>query len=129
MDYLETQIRSNDLSPVFLGYSKDTGRIARHFFHRYRLISHVFCKRIPFGKRFSPIIKFHIYCLTHDELLLSALENFADTAKNQDVTLYLIPSTKDAFAFLSRYRERLESRFVIAQTETIQTLMEIPSLQ
>ena len=130
MDYLESQIRSSDLSPVFLGYSADTNRIARQFFHRYRLISHVFCKRVSFWKRFSPILNFHtIDRFTRDELLLTALENFADTVKNRDATLYLIPSTKDAAAFLSSYRERLETRFVIAQTDSIRAMMEIPPLQ
>ena len=61
--------------------------------------------------------------------LLTALENFADTVKNRDATLYLIPSTKDAAAFLSSYRERLETRFVIAQTDSIRAMMEIPPLQ
>lgn len=130
MDYLETQIRSSDLSPVFLGYSADVNRIARQFFHRYRLISHVFCKRIFFWKRFSPIMEFHtLNQFTHDELLLTALENFADTVKNRDATLYLIPSTKDAVTFLSSYRERLETRFVIAKSEAIRAMMEIPPLQ
>ena len=127
---LESQLRSNDLAPIFLGYSAYTSRIARQLFHRYHLISHVFCERVSFFQRCSPIMKFHrISGFTHDELLLTALEDFADAVRNQDVVLYLINGTKTAAEWIARHRERLETRFVVANSDTIRNLHEIPSLR
>ena len=120
MDFLSNNIRSGDLAPVLLGYSATADKIAHRLFHRYRLISHVFCERMPFRKRFSLSMKFHIiHGFSYDELLLSALEDFADTVRNTDVILCLIPATERAASLVDRHRERLESRYVIASPDAI----------
>ena len=129
LDFLANDVLSGELSPVFLGYSANAGNSARRLFRRYRLISHVFCERVPFLRRFSLIMKFHIVSgFSRDELALIALENFADANRTSEAILYLIPATKAARDLIARHRERLETRFVIASQSDIRKLYEIPPI-
>lgn len=129
MDFLANDVLSGELSPILLGYSAIAGNLSRRLFHRHRLISHVFCERISFLRRLSLTMKFHFVCsFSHDELLLTALEDFADANRASEVILYLIPTTTATSAFVARHRERLETRFVIASADDIRRLCEIPPL-
>ncbi len=124
MNYLSQTILSEELSPVLFGYSPQADGIARRLFRQYRLISHVFCDRAPLIRRFSPILKFHLFRhAVHDELAITALEDFADNVRNADVILYLIPATRTHARLIARNRDRLETRFVIASSADLRVLL------
>ncbi len=115
MDANEGNLFWKEAAPILLGYSQRTREIAKRFFGSNRVISHVFCERIPLLHRFSLIMKFHtIHGFSRDELLLIALEDFADSVRNTETVLYLIPTTQKTARFVRRHRDRLETRYMIA---------------
>ena len=129
MDFLSDELLSGELAPIMLGYSPAARDAARRLFHRHRVITHVFCSRVPFLKRFSLTMKFHPICGTaHDELILTALEDFADSNRGAEAILYLIPATRRAARLIRSNRERLESRFVIASQEELRRLYRVPAI-
>ena len=127
MNLLSNEHFSNDMAPILLGYSDCTAEIARHLFRKYHLISHIFCKRVPLLRRFSLIMKFHpVHGFAREELLVTVLEQFSDThTRNSDTMLFLIPTTASAIRLIRRYRDRLESRYVIANAEELRFLRNL----
>ncbi len=124
MNYLTQSVLSEDLSPILLGYSSQTDEIAKLLFRRYRIISHVFCEHVPFFRRFSPVMKLHLFQhMVSDELVVTALEEFSESVRNPDVILYLVPTTRRYARLILTYKERLESRFVIAGTDDLRFLL------
>jgi predicted ATP-grasp superfamily ATP-dependent carboligase len=115
MDHITEDLLSGDLIPVLLGFSQETVETARRMYQTHRVLSHVFCDRIPLPMRLSLCMKFHT--LTHttgDRLMVEALEDFASRFQNTDVLLYLIPCTEAYANLVWRNRTELESRYVIA---------------
>lgn len=129
MDFFANELRAGELAPILLGNSSYSKSIARKIFGRYGMISHIFCGRVPFLRRFSLTAKYHsMVGFEKDELLLIALKDFAKGVQNRDVVLYLIPGTEKAKQFVRRNRERLENDFVIANTQSLAKLIGIDSL-
>ena len=123
MDLLSDDRLAGEIAPILLGYSPAAGDAARRLFRRHRVISHVLCARVPFLRRFSLTMKFHpVRGFDREELVLTALEDFADGSCNPDAILYLIPATRRAAALIRDNRERLETRYVIASPEELRRL-------
>ena len=121
MDFINEDILAGEILPVLLGYSPETVATARRFSDRYRVISHVFCDRIPLAARISICMKFHV--ISHragERLLLEALDDFVKRFERADVLLYLVPCTEYHANLVWRNREELERRFVIADRGEMQ---------
>ena len=124
MDFLTTELRAGELAPILLGDSAYTKAVSRQFFNRYGLISHIFCGRVPFLRRFCLTAKYHrVSGFDQDELLWIALKDFAAGVQNKDVVLFLIPGTEKALQFVKQNREKLESFFVLSSTQTLSQLI------
>ena len=115
MDYIVREILSGELVPILLGDSPEAHETARRMFRKYGVVSHVFCEKISFPKRFSLCMKFHAVQKTANErLMLDALRDFANQLENADVILYLIPCVEGYANMVWQNRDELERRFVIA---------------
>ena len=123
VDFLSDERFAGETAPILLGYSAAAGDLAHRLFRRHRVITHVFCARVPFLRRFSLTMKFHpVHGFDRDELLLTALEDFADGSGNPEAILYLIPATRRAAALIRANRDRLEPRYVIASPAELRRL-------
>ena len=121
MQFIESEILAGELIPFLLGQSVETNETAKRIFRQYRLISHVFCERKPhvFGLTFCT--KYHL--IRHaagEELMLTALLDFARRQNGADVIYYLIPCTVDYAGFVWRHRDALEPYYVVADWEEMQ---------
>lgn len=115
MDFIEDEVLCGELIPVLLGTSPEALETARRFFKKYGTVSHMFCDRVPLSVHFSLCIKYHsVRHSAGEELMLTALKDFAKQLGHADVILYLIPCTVDDSNFVWRNREILEPFFVIA---------------
>ena len=116
MEYSAQEILSGGLVPVLLGFSRETQRTAHRMFRQYGILSHVFCDKISRSMRLLSLsMKFHTVPHTSGEqLMMTALEDFAKQTENADVVLYLIPCTEEYVNFVWLHREQLERRYVIA---------------
>lgn len=120
MNYIGNEILSGEIVPVLLGASPETAETSRQMFRKYRVLSHVFCEKIPLPYRFMLSMKFHVVRHSrHDRILITALEDFADQITTADVILYLIPCTEEYNNLIWRNRDRLETRYVIASPTEI----------
>ncbi len=124
MNYLSAELKAGELAPVLLENSDYAKTIARRFFERRGVISHIFCNRAPFLGRFSLVAKYHpVAGFEKDELLLIALSDFAASVQNRDVILYLIPGTRSARQFIQRNRAQLETDYVLADQASLSELI------
>jgi|GEM_PF-1944967 len=129
MDYFANELRVGELAPILLGNSSYSKSISKRIFSRHGMISHIFCNRVSFLKRFCLTAKYHpVGGFEEDELLLLALKDFAKGVQTRDIVLYLIPGTEKAKQFIRRNRERLEPDFVIADESSLVKLIGIDSL-
>ena len=115
MDYIVKELLTGELIPVLLGYSPEAVDTAHRMFRKYGVVSHVFCERVSLPQRLSICMKFHQINRTADEQLMqSALLDFASQLENRDVILYLIPCTEVYANMIWQNRDDLERRSVIA---------------
>jgi predicted ATP-grasp superfamily ATP-dependent carboligase len=125
MDYIAPDILAGELTPVMVGLSTDTVELARKMHEKYGVISHVFCDKVPLLLRLSLFMKFHVVQHTKDEhLMVQALTDFADPIRNADLILYLLPCSEEYVSMIWESRETLESRYVIAELDEIDRLLE-----
>lgn len=118
MDCIMEEILSGELVPVLLGVSHEANETARRMFRQYRVVSHVFCDRIPLPLRFSVCMKFHpIRHDAGDRLMVTALQDFAEQLDHADLIFYLIPCTEKYANLVWRNRAELESRYVVASPQ------------
>ena len=114
MDTLKQIMPVGDLIPVLLGASAEAQRTARRLFRKYGKISRLFCSKAPVASILAPYVKVHAIHSESNQLMLTALEDFAIQAKHADVVLYLIPCTMEDSNFVWKNREFLEQHYVIA---------------
>lgn len=115
MDFIVKDVLSGELIPVLLGLSAETTETAHRMYHKYGVVSHVFCEKISLARRLSLCMKFHQLPPMADEMLMrQALLDFAGQLENADVILYLIPCTEGYANMVWRDRDTLERYFVIA---------------
>lgn len=114
MNNIEKELPVGELIPVLLGASPEATQTARRLFRQYGRISRLFCDKPPFASLFTPCMKVHQVKGGGDRLMLTALQDFAQTARHIDVILYLIPCTLDYSNFVWRNRDALEQDYVIA---------------
>ena len=125
MDFLQKELRAGELAPVLLGDSGYARSVSRAFFARQGILSHIFCNRVPFLRRFCLTAKYHAVAgFENEELLLIALRDFAAGVQNRDVVLYLIPGTDAARQFMEQNRAQLEPNFVLANQASLAGLLE-----
>ncbi len=118
MDGSGTAFPGERIVPVFLGYTRDSGELARQIYRKYRVLSHVFCEPVSASRRLSLwlYMKFHTVPHTEgDQLMLRALTDFAAQLEGADVLLYLIPCTEAYAGMVWNHSGELESRFLIAE--------------
>lgn len=128
MNYISAELDAGEFSPIVIGNSGYARSISRRFFNRYGIFSHIFCERSTFLKRLSITSKFHqVDGFDREELLLIALEDFANSVQDRDIILYLIPGTSKAAHFIRRNRAKLESYFLVASPETMLRLLRSPA--
>lgn len=121
MDFIMTDILSGELIPVLLGLSNEAEATAQRMYRKYGVVSHVFCDKMPFSKRFTLYMKFHaIRHTTDDRLMLQALYDFSGQLEHADVILYLIPCTENYASTVWNHRNTLERHFVIADKPEMQ---------
>ena len=124
MDFLENELYAGEFAPILLGDSRFARSVSRRFFSRHHIISHIFCNRVPFLRRFCLTAKYHtVNGFEKDELLLLALHDFAAGVQNRDLILYLVPGNEHARQFIEQNREQLEPDFVIADTQSLEKLI------
>ncbi len=115
MDYIVEEILAGELVPVLLGVSRESIETARRMFRQHRVISHVFCDKIPPFLRLSVCMKFHtVRHSANGRLMVTALQDFAEELNHADLIFYLIPCTERYANLIWRNRAELESRYVIA---------------
>ena len=114
MNTLKLDLPVGDLIPVLLGASPEALRTARRLFRNYGRISRLFCSKAPVASILAPYIKVHAIKSESNQLMLTALEDFAKQARHVDVVLYLIPCTMEDSNFVWKNRETLELDYVIA---------------
>ena len=115
MDYIHPDVLASEIIPVLLGVSLEVSETAHRMYRQYGVVSHVFCERVSLPQRLSICMKFHQINRTADEQLMqSALLDFASQLENRDVILYLIPCTEVYANMIWQNRDDLERRFVIA---------------
>lgn len=120
MNYIGNELLSGEIVPVLLGVSPEAVETAREMFRKYRVLSHVFCQEIPLPYRFMLSMKFHkVRHSSHDRMMITALEDFANQIVSADVILYLIPCTEEYTRLIWRNREQLETRYVISSPTEI----------
>jgi hypothetical protein len=125
MDYIAADILAGELTPVMVGLSTDTVELARRMHEKYGVVSHVFCEKAPLLLRLSLFMKFHIVQHTKNEhLMVQALTDFADPIRHADLILYLLPCSEEYVSMIWENREILESRYVIAELDEIDHLLE-----
>ena len=116
MDFIKEDVLCGELVPVLLGTSLEALQTARRYFKKYGIVSHIFCDRPPLSLRFSLCAKYHtIRHHAGDQLMVTALKDFAKQLGNADLILYLIPCTVDYANFVWRNHGELEKYFVIAK--------------
>lgn len=121
MQFIESEILAGELVPVLLGLSTEANETAKRIFRQYRLVSHVFCDRKPHMFSLPFCTKYHI--IRHaagEELMLTALLDFAKRLTGADVIYYLIPCTVDYANFVWRHHSDLEPYYVIADWQEMQ---------
>ncbi len=123
MDFIVTDILSGELVPVLLGLSTEVMETARRMYNKYKVVSHVFCDRIPLALRFSLCVKCHtVKHTTNEVLMLRALLDFSEQLGNKDIILYLIPCTEQYAGMIFHNRDLLERHYVIASREEMETV-------
>ena len=121
MDFIEDEVLCGELIPVLLGTSPEALETARRFFKKYGTVSHVFCNRVPLSVHLSLCIKYHsVRHSAGEELMLTALKDFANQLGHADVILYLIPCTEGYANLVWHNRELLERYFVIADKKEME---------
>ena len=118
MDFIAQDVLASEIVPVLLGFSQETAETARRMYHKYKVVSHVFCEYVPLPLRLSLCMKFHL--LSHrsgDRLMVEALDDFVKRLEKTEALLYLIPCTEAYANLVWRNRTELESRFVIADKQ------------
>ena len=121
MDFITADILSGELIPVLLGLSPEANETAHRMYRQYGVVSHVFCDKIPLGRRLTLCMKYHVIRhTTKEQLMIRALTDFAEQLGNADVILYLIPCTEGYANTVWENRELLERHFVIADKPEMQ---------
>lgn len=113
-----TILSGDRIVPVFLGYTRESGELARRIWRKYRVLSHVFCEPVPASRRLSLWLytKFHTVPRTEgDRLMLRELTDFSAQLEGMDVLPYLIPCTEAYAGMIWNHSGELESRFLIAE--------------
>ncbi len=103
--------------PVFLGADKNAILAADTIRRNTDLKIHFFSRKIPFF--YKLIYKYHKIALQNDDMLLLALNDFADDMSDY-YTPILIFSDDIGKAFTDKYSHELEQRYIIISSKTVQ---------
>ena len=112
-------VLSCSVTPMLLGNNKCSRRLARRLFWRFSLKSSIFDTHssgmldLMLSASFTPIPG-----LSDDEFILLGLERFA--CENDDMTLLLVPCSRDFEGFVKRNKRRLEEKFIIRSPREIE---------
>lgn len=102
---------------VLLGADLNCYSVARAFYEETGNQSVAFGKYNLGVTQHTRFVDYHIFDgMEDDELLITALRDYADRVKDEDLTLILLGCTDEYAAFLIRNRERLEDKYIVPYT-------------
>lgn len=111
--------------PVILDHNATSHRLATSFYRRYGILSTLCGPRQNVRDLLDPRTSFlSLDCISNPPLAAEQLMDFAHTY--DELILLLIPMNEAQKQFLSAYEDRLESRYILTDPETVFSYM--PSL-
>lgn len=99
------------VNPVLLGCAHASGDMAQRIYRYHTIKSHHFGKGI--NLKLLAYTKHHSFSFVSDGIKLSVLASFAEKATSLATLPILIPCDADSAVFCDKFRDFLESRYII----------------